>query len=263
MPRIALSIEYNGSNYQGWQIQPDYKARPSIQELLENALSMVANSKIEVFCAGRTDRGVHATEQIVHFDYTKTNRKLDAWLLGGNSLLPDDISINWVKEVPPDFHARFSAVARRYNYYFYISPAKRGLLNNRALWVKKTLDTKAMQEACNYLIGEQDFSALRSSQCESKSPYRNVIHAKILSKDHFIVLDIKANAFLHHMVRNIVGCLLEIGLGNKPAEWMLEVLKSKDRTKAAKTAPPDGLYLVEVTYPEQYSFLTQNNPIHI
>ncbi len=263
MPRIALSVEYNGANYQGWQRQPNYKEKPSIQELLENALSNVADSTIEVCCAGRTDRGVHATEQIVHFDFHRTNRKLEAWLLGGNSLLPNDISINWVKEVPADFHARFSAIARRYNYYFYYSPVPRGLLNNRALWIRKPLDTIKMQKACDYLIGEQDFSALRSSQCESKSPYRNVIHAIINSHHNFIVLDIKANAFLHHMVRNIVGCLLEIGFGNKPAEWMLEVLQSKDRTKAAKTAAPDGLYLVEVSYPQEYSFLTSYSPAFI
>lgn len=251
MQRIALGIEYNGANYNGWQRQC---STISIQEKLEQALSQVANSDIKVFCAGRTDSMVHATGQVVHFDYNGlSERRLDAWLLGGNTLLPHDISINWAKEVSTNFHARFSAQYRRYQYYFYISPVKRAVFANKALCVRKKLNTAAMNEACKYLLGEQDFSSLRSSQCESPTPFRNVMAADIKIINNFIVLDIKANAFLHHMVRNIVGCLLEIGTDQKPASWLKQVLELKDRRQAAKTAPADGLYLIEVGYPKDFA----------
>lgn len=252
MTRIALGIEYNGAAYNGWQRQSH---RPSIQEELEKALSKVADCPIEVFCAGRTDSGVHATGQVVHFDYNSDKpRDISAWLLGVNSLLPNDVSVKWAKEVDADFHARFSAKARRYKYYIYSYPVKRALYNNRALWVNKNLDIEAMNSACKYLLGEQDFSSLRSSQCESKSPNRNVISASVYSVNNevmdseIIIFDVKANAFLHHMVRNIVGCLLEIGLQHKSPKWLKDVILLKDRTKAARTAPPDGLYLVDVVY---------------
>lgn len=253
MARIALGIEYNGANYHGWQKQGHCK---SIQGMLEQALSTVADQSIEVFCAGRTDSKVHATGQVVHFEdptsLTSNPRELKAWILGGNSRLPKDISINWVQQVPDEFHARFSAVHRRYFYYIYNFPVNRALLTDRALWVRSELDIASMQTACQYLLGEQNFTSLRSSECQSKTPYRNINHANILQHNNFIILDIQANAFLHHMVRNIVGCLLEIGSGNKKSLWLAEVIQAQDRTKAAKTAPPEGLYLVDVGYPENY-----------
>lgn len=254
MPKIALGIEYNGANYNGWQRQLHQTKYKSVQECIELALSQIANQDIQVYCAGRTDSKVHATGQVIHFDYHSDKpRDLSAWVRGANTHLPDDISINWAKVVPEQFHARFSATARRYHYYFYVNQVKRAMLSDRALRLRKPLDIAAMQAACSYLIGEQDFSSFRSSQCESRTPYRNVISANIKIDNNFIVLDIKANAFLHHMVRNIVGTLLEIGLGNKTAEWMHDLINLKDRTKAAATSPPDGLYLVEVDYPEDFN----------
>jgi tRNA pseudouridine38-40 synthase len=251
MPRIALGIEYNGASYSGWQRQSHTN---SIQATLEQALSQVADTRIEVFCAGRTDRGVHATGQVIHFDYSEDKfRKLDAWLLGGNSLLPQDVTINWAQQVSENFHARHSAIYRRYQYYIYINRTIRALLVNKALWSRDDLNILAMQEACQYLIGEQDFSSLRSSRCDARTPYRNILAADIKIINNFIVLDIKANAFLHHMVRNIVGCLLEIGSNKQPPDWLADIIKLKDRTKAARTAPPVGLYLIEVGYPKLFS----------
>lgn len=250
MTRIALGIEYCGAQYNGWQRQKHHTELASVQQELEGALSQVAAQPITVYCAGRTDSKVHATGQVVHFDYSSDKpRDLQAWVRGGNTLLPNDISINWAYKVRDDFHARFSAISRRYHYYIYNYPVKRASLSERALWVNKPLNIAAMNKACEYLLGEQDFSSLRSSQCESRTPYRNIILAEIKQYNNFTYLDIEANAFLHHMVRNIVGCLLEIGLNNKPASWLEEVISQRDRTKAGKTAPPDGLYLVSVGYP--------------
>lgn len=252
MRRIALGVEYYGADYNGWHRQ---SSLPSIQASLEQAISKVANQQVPIFCAGRTDQGVHATGQVIHFDYddVTSSRELSAWILGGNTLLPHDISINWAQDVPNEFHARFSAISRRYHYYIYVSQCPRALLMHKALWVRKELDTQSMQLACKYLLGEQDFSSFRSSQCESTSPNRNIISAEISVVNNFIMLDIKANAFLHHMVRNIVGCLLEIGLGNKPPKWLHGVIDAKDRTKSARTAPPDGLYLVAVEYKPEHA----------
>lgn len=256
MQRIALGIEYDGSNYSGWQRQDTV---PSIQSILESAISKIADSQIAISCAGRTDSRVHATGQVIHFDYqNKIPRNLNAWIMGVNSMLPDDISVSWAQVMPDDFHARFSAVARRYQYYIYVSKSQRALLNNKALWVYRNLDLNAMQQACNYLIGEQNFSCFRSSECQSLSPMRNIIAADIVMIKNFIVLDIKANAFLHHMVRNIVGSLLEVGLNKKPSEWFIDLIKGQDRTKAAKTASPVGLYLVSVDYNQKYIV---DNPI--
>ncbi len=250
MIRIALGIEYDGTHYNGWQRQGDL---PTVQSSLELAISKIANHTVNISCAGRTDRSVHATGQVVHFEYNNTiPRNINAWTMGVNSMLPDDISVSWAQVVPDDFHARFSALSRRYQYYIYVSPSQRALLNNKAVWVYRDLNIAAMQKACDYLLGEQDFSSFRSSECQSTTPMRNVIAAEIKIIKGFIVLDIKANAFLHHMVRNIVGCLLEIGLNKKPGDWMLEVIKLRDRTQAAKTAGPEGLYLLEVEYDKKF-----------
>lgn len=268
--RIALGVEYNGQNYQGFQKQSH--SSNTIQAELESALSKIANQEITIYCAGRTDKKVHATGQVIHFDYIvpdsnspKNNRKLSSWTMGVNTLLPDDIAIKWAKysdDICENFHARFSAKARRYKYYIYTSNYKSSLLANRAVWIRKNLNISKMNEACEYLIGEHDFSSFRSSECQSNSPYRNIMSATVYNIDNFmgldfksnnfdntcLVFDIKANAFLHHMVRNIAGCLIEIGLSNREPQWMLDVLNAKDRTKAAKTSNPEGLYLVEVDY---------------
>ena len=256
MIRLALGVEYDGTNYKGWQRQDEL---PTVQYHLEQALSKIANEDISLTCAGRTDAKVHATGQVIHFDYSNNiPRNLNAWTMGVNSNLPDGISVNWAQIVPNDFNARFTATARRYQYYIYVNQSERALLNNRALWVYRDLNITAMQQACNYLLGEQDFSSFRSSECQSITPMRNVIWAQIKSINNFIVLDVKANAFLHHMIRNIVGSLLEIGLDKQPSEWMQELINVRDRTKAAKTARPEGLYLIEVDYDKKYMI---NHPV--
>jgi tRNA pseudouridine38-40 synthase len=250
MIRIALGIEYDGTGYHGWQKQLDLI---SIQAVLEAAISKIADQEIKIYCAGRTDAKVHATGQVIHFDYVPSLnnnkiRDLKAWTRGVNSVLPNDIAVSWAKVVDNNFHARFSAIARQYKYTIYCHEHIKPLLNNQALWVYRQLDVEKMQQACKYLLGEQDFSCFRSSECQAKTPVKNIIFANIMSNNGFIVLDIKANAFLHHMVRNIVGCLLAVGLNNRPPEWIAEIIQLKDRKKAAKTAPAHGLCLVAVDY---------------
>lgn len=248
--RIALGIEYNGHDFYGWQIQRDLT---TIQGSLEEALAKVANEPIHLFCAGRTDAGVHATGQVVHFD-TRAKRHIDAWIWGTNSHLPPSIVVKWAKPVDFSFHARFGAIARRYRYIIYNHPIRPAILSARATWHYYPLDIKRMQEAGKYLIGEQNFSSFRSSQCNSKSPMRNVIEFDVKRNGDFVIIEIEANAFLHHMVRNIAGVLMKIGSGLKEPEWMQEVLQAKSRRAAAETASPDGLYLIQVRYPEPYIF---------
>lgn len=248
--RIALGIEYSGTNYYGWQAQPGLA---TIQGALQEALSKVANEPVFLFCAGRTDANVHAVGQVVHFD-TRAKRHIDAWLWGTNTHLPPSIVVRWARAVDYSFHARFTATARRYRYVIYNHPIRPGILNQRVVWHYYPLDIEPMQEAGQYLIGEQDFSSFRSSQCNSKTPMRNVMAFNIERHEHYVILTIEANAFLHHMVRNIVGVLLKIGAGFKEPRWMQEVLQAKSRKMAAETAPPDGLYLTRVTYPEPYIF---------
>ena len=251
MKRIALGIEYNGSGFYGWQAQREVVL--TIQGILESALAKVANEPIRLFCAGRTDANVHATGQVVHFD-THAKRHIDAWIWGTNSYLPPSIVVRWAKHVDYRFHARFSAIARRYRYIIYNHPIRPAILSTRATWHYYTLDVERMREAGKYLIGEQDFSSFRSSQCNSKSPMRNVTEFTIERRNDFIILEIEANAFLHHMVRNIVGSLMKVGSGLKDPAWMQTVLHAKSRRAAAETAPPDGLYLTRVRYPEPYIF---------
>jgi tRNA pseudouridine38-40 synthase len=191
--------------------------------------------------------------QVVHFD-THAKRHIDAWIWGANAHLPPAIAVNWARPVDFHFHARFSALSRRYRYVIYNHPIRPALLDRRVAWHYYPLDTAAMREAGQYLLGEQDFSSFRSSQCNSKSPMRNVLSFQIERQDHFIIIEMEANAFLHHMVRNIVGSLLKIGSGLKPPIWMSEILRAKDRRIAAETAPADGLYLLRVTYPAPYIF---------
>lgn len=246
--KIALGIEYDGSQYFGWQKQQHVA---SVQETLEIALSKVANEPISIFCAGRTDTGVHATGQVIHFE-TDSLRKITAWTLGVNANLPTDIAVKWAKQVDEDFHARFSALARRYRYIIYNHPYRQAILNKGVSHYYPDLDENKMHNAAQVLLGENDFSAFRASHCQSLSPNRNVHHIKVSRQNRYIIIDIQANAFVHHMVRNIVGSLIEVGYGNQPEEWIRFLLSSKDRTLAGATAKSDGLYLVDVIYPESY-----------
>ena len=248
--RIALGIEYNGTGFYGWQAQ---RGLPTIQGLLEEALSKVANEPIFLSCAGRTDANVHATGQVVHFD-TRARRHIDAWIWGTNTHLPPSIVVRWAKSVDFSFHARFKATARRYRYVIFNHPIRPAILTTRATWHYYPLDVLRIQEAGNYLLGEQDFASFRSSQCNSKTSMRNVTFFKAERQGDFIIFEIEANAFLHHMVRNIAGVLLKIGAGVKDPEWMKAVLLAKNRRQAAETAPADGLYLTQVTYPAPYIF---------
>jgi tRNA pseudouridine38-40 synthase len=246
--RIALGIEYDGQPFRGWQIQQNL---PTVQGYLEEAFSKIADKPIQVFCAGRTDAGVHASGQVIHFE-TEIVRSLRAWTIGANTHLPSSIAVRWAQFVDDDFHARFSALFRRYRYIIHNHSARSALLASKVSWHYPLLDAARMDKAGHYLLGELDFTSFRSAQCESTTPMRNV--REILVKRHadFIIIEIEANAFLHHMVRNIVGVLIRIGSGEKSPEWAEEVLFAKDRRKAAETAPADGLYLIQVHYPDHY-----------
>ena len=230
--KIALGIEYNGSRYFGWQRQLEVA---SVQACLEAALSKVANEPIGVFCAGRTDAGVHATGQVVHF-VTTAVRKDAAWTMGVNSHLPSDIAVRWIKTVDDDFHARFSATARRYRYIIFNHRYRPAVLAQGVTHCYLPLDAEKMEHAAQCLLGENDFTSFRAIQCQSRTPWRNVKHVKVTRHGAYIVVDIKANAFVHHMVRNIVGSLIEIGCGNQDVNWMAELLALKDRSRAAATA---------------------------
>lgn len=246
--KIALGVEYDGTHYYGWQRQREV---PSVQEQLEMALSKVANHGVEVQCAGRTDAGVHGTGQVVHFE-THAERSLMAWTMGVNAQLPKEIAVRWAKPVPDSFHARFSATARRYRYLIYNDKHRPGLLSSCVAHYHEPLDAALMQQAGQYLLGEHDFTSFRAVQCQSRSPWRNVIHLNVKRYGRYIVVDIKANAFVHHMVRNIVGSLLVVGQAKQQPEWIQWLLNAKDRTLAAATAKAQGLYLVAVDYPAEY-----------
>lgn len=251
--RVALGIEYFGHGFKGWQRQPS--AKPSIQEELEKALSRIANAPIEVVCAGRTDAGVHATHQVVHFD-SPVVRNDNSWVRGVNSQLPDQIGVRWVRRVEGSFHARFSATARRYRYVIDNSATMPVIQRNGVTWHFSPLDAEEMNEAGQALLGENDFTSFRAKECQSHTPMRNIHHLMVRRIGSLVVIDVKANAFLHHMIRNIAGVLCEVGDGRKPVEWVAEVLKARDRSQASVTAPPHGLYFVDVDYDESYGLPT-------
>ncbi|CAN5443175.1 tRNA pseudouridine(38-40) synthase TruA [soil metagenome] len=242
--RIALGLEYNGHKFCGWQYQDNLR---TVQACLEMAVSAVADHPIRVVCAGRTDTGVHALEQVVHFD-TTVHRSSRAWVLGCNRLLPTDICIHWAKEVSDNFHARFSATARQYRYIIYNNPIRPALQHGLVTWFCHSLDEALMQQAANYLVGEHDFASFRAKACQAKTSIRNMQNINLHREQDKIIIDFKANAFLHHMIRNIVGVLLEVGVERQPPEWAKHLLDARDRQLAAATAKPDGLYLVGIEY---------------
>lgn len=242
--RIALGLEYDGSAYNGWQTQPDM---PSVQDALQHALSGIAAERIAVTAAGRTDTGVHALEQVVHFD-TAIRRPLNAWVRGANAMLPRDVAVLWAHEVTDEFHARFSAEARSYQYVLVNRASRAGVHHGKVGWFHARLDLDAMRAAAQFLLGEHDFSSFRAAECQAKTPVKTMTRLDIRQQGDTIFFDLTANAFLHHMVRNIVGCLVYVGKGKHPPEWMHEVLEQRDRKHAAPTFAPDGLYLKRIHY---------------
>lgn len=249
--RYAAAVEYAGANYHGWQKQLHDQV-PAIQFFVEAALSRIANHPIDVVCAGRTDAGVNASRQIIHFD-SPVQRPERAWVMGSNTHLPADIALMWVQPVAQAFHARFSALSRRYRYVIYSSRVKPAILHKGVTWTWKTLDLKRMQQAAVHLVGEHDFTSYRAVGCQAKNPVRRVEFIEVRQKGDLIVIDIKANAFLHHMVRNIAGVLMTIGAGEADTNWSKQVLDAKDRREGGVTAPPYGLYFVDVDYPTDFA----------
>jgi len=248
MYRIAVGIEYDGSAFAGWQSQ---QALRTVQQTLEGALGTVAAQPVSLVAAGRTDAGVHARAQVAHFD-SEAERTPRSWLLGANSELPDDVALRWAQPVPAHFHARYCAEARAYRYLILNRTARSALNAARAAWVTRTLDTEAMAEAAAQLVGEHDFSAFRAAECQAKSPIRRLTGLEVARRGDWIVIEAVANAFLHHMVRNIAGLLIAVGKGDQPPGWARSVLEGRDRTRGAATAPAAGLYLWEVRYPAAF-----------
>ena len=249
MTRIAMGVEYDGHAFCGWQAQKSDV--DTVQEAVEAALSKVADEQITVICAGRTDTGVHGAEQVIHFE-SEVKRSTRSWVYGGNANLPDTVCLLWAKPVSEDFHARFSAQRRRYQYVIFNRPIRPTFLATRTTWEYRTLDEARMQAAGNYLIGKHDFNAYRAVGCQANSPIREVYGLKVTRKDAFIMIDIEANAFLHHMVRNIAGVLMDVGAGKREPEWAQEILQSQDRRCGGVTASPAGLYLTGVDYDEKF-----------
>ncbi len=246
--RIAAGIEYDGRPYSGWQIQDGVQ---TVQEEVEKALSKVADHPVRVICAGRTDTGVHAANQVIHFDTTAV-RSDYSWVRGANTHLADSICLTWAKPVSDSFHARFMARRRCYRYIILNRPVRPAYLAGKVVWQYRPLDATRMAVAAQYLIGEHDFTSYRALACQAKSPVRNMHQIDVSSSGEFIYLDVCANAFLQHMVRNIAGVLMTIGAGERPVEWAKEVLESRDRTEGGITAPAAGLYLVKVRYDAEF-----------
>lgn len=253
MKRIVLGVQYDGTPWRGWQTQP---GGGTVQDTLQGALRKFTLTDIATTCAGRTDAGVHALEQVVHFD-TGLDRELFSWVRGVNAFLPPSIAVRWACEVPhgtpDDFHARFSAVARTYHYVIYNHPVRSPLLAGKAGWVFRPLRVEPMREAARHLLGTHDFSSFRAAECQAKSPVKTMHDIRIERQGDIVVVTLRANAFLHHMVRNIVGSLIVIGNGNQAPLWMKEILECCDRSRAAPTFMPDGLYLARIDYDERWA----------
>lgn len=249
MSRWAAGVEYLGSSFSGWQAQHH---APSVQTEVEASLSRVADHPIQTVAAGRTDAGVHGFHQVIHFD-SDARRTPHAWLLGVNTYLHEHVALRWVQPVREDFHARFSARSRAYRYVIHNARFRSALLEGRAAWVAWPLDADAMHRAAQALLGEQDFSAFRDAECQSRTPMRNVHSIGVRRDGCFVVIDVRANAFLHHMVRNIVGSLSEVGSGKRSEAWIGDILASRQRTQAGMNAPACGLYFVDVEYPAEFA----------
>ena len=249
--RIACRIEYDGACYSGWQAQPHLRVQ-TVQEKLEGALAAVATVPIRVQCAGRTDTGVHGHGQIIHFDAPVT-RSSKSWVMGANANLPQDIRVHWAVVVPEEFHARFSALSRRYRYIIANTPVRPAILNGKVTWQRKRLDAGLMHRAAQCLLGERDFSAFRAANCQSRTAMRNIHALTVTRRSDMIMIDIQANAFLYHMVRNIAGSLMAVGSGREEVSWLAEILEGRDRKLAAETASAGGLYLVKVEYPAHFN----------
>lgn len=248
MARWAATVQYLGTAYSGWQFQDH---APSVQGALEQSLSRVADHPVEIVAAGRTDAGVHGFAQVIHFD-SPSQRAPYGWLLGTNTNLPPDISLSWVGSVRDDFHARHSAIARRYRYVIHNARARSALLVGRAAWVTWQLDERAMHRAAQALVGEHDFSAFRGAQCQSRTPMRCIHDIAVRRAGEFVVIDVRANAFLHHMVRNIAGTLIDVGQGRQDESWVGRLLADRDRTRAGMNAAAEGLYFVAAEYPSEF-----------
>ncbi len=253
--RIALGVEYDGRPFHGWQSQPDGK---TVQDTLQLALGQIAGKPTSIVAAGRTDTGVHGLEQVVHFD-TDVERPLTAWVRGVNALLPESVSVLWAHQVPEEFHARFSAHGRCYRYLLLNRATRSAIHAGRAGWFHAPLDVGLMQAAAQHLLGEHDFSAFRAAECQAKSPVKILRQLDICQQGDIIVLDFSAGAFLHHMVRNIVGCLVYVGKGKHAPEWLAEVLENRERSLAAPTFSPDGLYLRHIQYDPKWGLPQMNN----
>lgn len=255
--RLALGVEYKGTAFSGWQSQSGVR---TVQDCVEHALSRVADHPVRVVTAGRTDAGVHATGQVVHFD-TGSARPGHAWMRGANSHLPADVRALWARPVPESFHARFSALERAYRYVLYCSTSRPAILGDLCTWVYYDLDVRPMRQAAAWLTGEHDFSAFRAAGCQARTPCRTVRQLMLSQSGPWLWLDIAADAFLQHMVRSIAGSLILVGRGERRAEWMKQVLDSADRTRAGATAPPEGLYLSEVRYPAEFDIPAPAGPV--
>lgn len=248
--KFVLGIEYDGSHFSGWQMQKH--GIRTVQECVEKAISKVANQSIRVVCAGRTDTGVHATGQVVHFE-CDVDRDEKAWVQGVNTYLPGDVASIWAKQVDDDFSARFAATARQYRYIILNRRVRPAILNKKVTWKHGELNVQAMHDAAQFLLGEQDFTSFRSSACQAEHAIRCVNWVKVSREGDYIYIDIEANAFLHHMVRNIVGSLMMVGRKEKSMEWIAELVQLKDRNQAGPTALADGLYMVKVSYPSNFA----------
>ena len=246
--RFALGVEYDGSDFSGWESQT---RRRTVQSTLETALACVADDPVATVCAGRTDAGVHAVAQVVHFDST-AERAPHEWVMGANSNLPGDVNVRWANPVAGLFHARYSAVCRYYRYLILNRRERSALLRQRAAWERSPLQVAAMRAAAEYLLGEQDFSSFRAAGCQAKSAVRNVVGLEVHRRGDLVFVDIAANAFLQHMVRNVAGVLIEIGKGKHEPVWARELIEARDRTRGAATAPPQGLYLSRIDYPPEH-----------
>lgn len=255
--RFALGVEYDGSGFCGWQRlskhgEPEREGEETLQAALENAISFVAGHPVETICAGRTDAGVHAACQVVHFD-SHAQRDPRSWMLGVTSRLPPQIAVRWAQSVPDDFHARFSARARRYRYRILNRPIRAALQRQYLSWERRPLDADAMHRAAQALLGENDFSAFRTVHCQSPHAFRELQQILVTRSGDVVEVEVQANAFLHHMVRNIVGSLLMVGSGEKAEGWIAELLAGRDRTVAGPTAPPTGLLFLGPRYPAQWN----------